>query len=126
MVALVRGRKELRRLARGHQVLQQPLTGSGSTRGRADIEQTGKTVLKEGVLQDRDPNHVSFLLENVTAASPDLALKEFLSPTETELAIAIRKSANILKNSFADRTHRRFEYPCRYYENHLIWDSVRY
>jgi hypothetical protein len=90
-------------------VLQQPLTGSGSTRGRADIEQRGKTVLKEGVLQDRDPNHVSFLLENVTAASPDLALKEFLSPTETELAIAIRKSANILKNSFADRTHRKFE-----------------
>jgi hypothetical protein len=62
-------------------------------------------MVEEGVLHDRDANHLSFLLENVSAASPTRALNEFLPVTEPELAVAIREGANILKNSFADRTH---------------------
>jgi hypothetical protein len=51
-------------------------------------------VLEEGVLQDREPNHISFLLENVSANSPDRALNEFIPATKSELDVAIRKSAN--------------------------------
>ena len=66
-------------------------------------------MLEKRIFQDGDPNHRSFLLENVTVASPDRALNEFLPATETKLTIAIRKSANVLKNGFADRTHGTFE-----------------
>ena len=80
-----------------------------------------KPCSKNDVLQDGDTNHLSFLLENVTAASSDRALNAFVPAAEKELGIAMREPAKILKNCFADRTHGRLSEYAVPTELTVIW-----